>query len=70
MFEGHQALIAGLAGSEVRVECEEARLRPEASEVDRLLADNALARRLIGWEPRVGLEEGLAETIEWPKSTD
>lgn len=27
--------------------------------------DNSKARRLLGWEPNVGLEEGLRRTIEW-----
>jgi dTDP-glucose 4,6-dehydratase len=33
--------------------------------VERLLADSRLAAELIGWEPRVGLEEGLERTIAW-----
>ena len=43
----------------------EERLRPEASEVERLLADNTLIRELTGWEPRSRSREGLAQTIEW-----
>ncbi len=58
-------LIIKLTGSEARVESEEARVRPGASEIDRVVADVSLARRLIGWEPRVGLEEGLLQTIDW-----
>lgn len=41
------------------------RLRPEKSEVERLLADNKLIRSLTSWEPRVTLEEGLERTVEW-----
>jgi nucleoside-diphosphate-sugar epimerase len=33
--------------------------------VQRLWASPALARELLGWEPRVDLREGLARTIEW-----
>jgi dTDP-glucose 4,6-dehydratase len=58
-------LIGRLAGREVVVEQEQRRLRPGASEVGRLLADNSLARRLLDWSPAVGLEEGLSATIEW-----
>ncbi len=58
-------LLGKLMGSPVRVTQEEARLRPNGSEVERLLADNRLARRLLGWEPRVSLEQGLARTIDW-----
>ncbi len=39
--------------------------RPAASEVERLLSDNSLARELLGWEPRHSLDDGLGETIEW-----
>jgi len=47
------------------VETEPARLRPDASEVERLLADTSLVRELTGWEPQYSLEEGLARTVEW-----
>lgn len=58
-------LIARLMGKPMRIEGEDARVRPEGSEVERLLADNRLARELLGWEPRVNLEVGLGRTIEW-----
>lgn len=32
---------------------------------DRILGDAALARALLGWTPRVGLEDGLARTVDW-----
>lgn len=60
--------IAAIAGKEVRVEEEVSRLRPEASEVERLLADNSRAKKLIGWQPRIGLEAGLATTVEWMRT--
>lgn len=41
------------------------RVRPAASEVERLVADASLMRSLTGWEPAVTLEDGLAATIEW-----
>lgn len=43
------------------------RLRPEKSEVLRLVSDNSKAKRELGWEPQFGLREGLAATIEWIK---
>lgn len=52
-------------GRPIRVECEEQRVRPAASEVERLLAGTALARNLWGWQPRYSLEEGIDETIAW-----
>jgi len=54
-----------LVGRPVRIEVEAARLRPEKSEVQRLLSDNRLAQERLGWKPQVGLEQGLAQTIEW-----
>jgi dTDP-glucose 4,6-dehydratase len=58
-------LIAGLVGQSIAVEGDLQRMRPEKSEVDRLLADNTLARTLLKWEPAISLEEGLTHTIEW-----
>lgn len=54
-----------LIGRPVRVEVEAQRLRPQKSEVGRLLSDNRLAARLMGWQPRVDLDEGLRRTIAW-----
>jgi dTDP-glucose 4,6-dehydratase len=55
-------------GREVPIVQEEQRVRPEGSEVGRLLADIGKAHRLLNWEPRVGIEEGLGLTIEWIKN--
>jgi dTDP-glucose 4,6-dehydratase len=41
------------------------RLRPGKSEVLKLWASNKKAKELIGWEPRVPLDEGLRRTIAW-----
>jgi len=46
---------------------EEERLRPENSEVNRLLGSNEKIKRLTDWTPKYNLEEGLHETIEWIK---
>ena len=58
-------LIAEVMGAEVEVQQEEQRLRPENSEVFRLLADASQLRALTGWAPEVTLEEGLRRTAEW-----
>jgi dTDP-glucose 4,6-dehydratase len=52
-------------GRPIHVESESQRIRPAASEVERLLAGTELARRLWGWEPQYSLERGLDETIAW-----
>jgi NAD dependent epimerase/dehydratase len=62
------ALIGRLVGRPVRIETDQDRLRPEPSEVERLCADNAKAQSLLGWMPRISLEEGLEQTISWFKS--
>jgi nucleoside-diphosphate-sugar epimerase len=54
-----------ITGSDARVVTEEKRLRPEGSEVERLLADNTRAREWAGWSPQVSLEEGLRRTSDW-----
>ena len=58
-------LVARLVGQPIAIESDEQRVRPDKSEVERLLADNTLARTLLGWEPVVSLEEGLLRMIEW-----
>jgi NAD dependent epimerase/dehydratase len=63
------ALIARLMGREVEIVSDDMRLRPAASEVERLWADNSKARQLTGWCPEFGgvdgLGRGLQETIDW-----
>ncbi|MCB0035790.1 MAG: SDR family NAD(P)-dependent oxidoreductase [Anaerolineales bacterium] len=58
-------VIINLINPSLIVEADEERMRPDKSEVNRLLADNHLARELLKWEPKVSLEEGLSETIAW-----
>jgi NAD dependent epimerase/dehydratase len=62
-------LIAELMGRDVAFTSDEQRLRPAGSEVERLWADNTLARTLTGWTPEFpgveGLRLGLRETISW-----
>lgn len=45
--------------------CDEQRLRPEKSEVNRLLGCNEKIMRLTDWRPQYTFEQGLAETIEF-----
>jgi NAD dependent epimerase/dehydratase len=46
---------------------EKERMRPEQSEVRKLVSDNALARELMGWRPKVTLDDGLRQTIDFVK---
>lgn len=50
-----------------KIICDEQRLRPEKSEVNRLLGCNEKILRLTDWKPKYSFEEGLAETIEFLK---
>jgi NAD dependent epimerase/dehydratase len=61
--------IAAIMKADVEVVSEDARVRPAASEVERLWADNARAEALFGWRPAYGglegFRRGLTETISW-----
>jgi NAD dependent epimerase/dehydratase len=57
--------IVRLAGKDVPIEQDAERVRPDASEVRDLVADTSRVRELVGWEPRVSLDEGLRRVIEW-----
>lgn len=48
-----------------RIICDEQRLRPAKSEVNRLLGSNAKIMRLTDWKPQYTFEQGIAETIEF-----
>lgn len=50
-----------------KIVCEEQRLRPEKSEVNRLLGSNEKIKRLTNWRPQYTFEQGIQETIEWTK---
>ena len=54
-----------LLGRRAPVERDAARVRPPASEVERLCADIGVARSLLGWEPAVTLDDGLEATAGW-----
>lgn len=58
-------LLCDLVGRRVPVVTEQARIRPENSEVNRLLADTRLIAELTGWKSEVPFREGLARTVEW-----
>ncbi len=61
--------IAEIMGTEIEIETDEQRLRPENSEVERLWASNERAYEVLGWSPayggRDGFRKGLAETVKW-----
>lgn len=62
-------LIAKLMDAKIEIESDADRLRPDLSEVDRLMADNKKAEKLTGWTPIFngtdGFQQGLRKTIDW-----
>ena len=51
-----------------KIVCDEERLRPEKSEVNRLLGSNEKIKKITSWEQKYTFEQGIAETIEWIKN--
>jgi dTDP-glucose 4,6-dehydratase len=63
---GHLASkILATVGSHAKIMVDSVRLRPKDSEVYRLLSDNSLARKTLGWQPQTELDCGLELTIAW-----
>ena len=58
-------MVGQVLGRELTVETDPSRVRPDKSEVERLISGPELARELLGWEPTIDLHEGLSRTIEW-----
>ncbi len=50
-----------------KILCDEQRLRPEKSEVNRLLGSNEKIKRLTNWRPQYTFKQGIADTIEFFK---
>jgi len=58
-------LAGEVLGRELEVRLDEQRVRPDASEIQRLVCDASAARDRLGFEPEVTLRDGLARTAEW-----
>ena len=62
-------LISELMDTKINIISDGIRIRPENSEVERLLSDNKKAKELLLWEPEYsgleGLRLGLKKTIQW-----
>lgn len=55
---------------DARIITDDQRLRPEASEVFRLMGDNTLITTLTDWRPSYELDAGLRDTIAWFKNSE
>jgi NAD dependent epimerase/dehydratase len=60
--------IVDIIGKDVKIICDEERIRPEKSEVNRLWADNTKIKELTEWTPQYSIDDGLKETIQWIKN--
>lgn len=54
-----------ITGSDADILTDDARLRPDNSEVEVLLSDPTKARAQLGWAPTIDLEQGLMATAKW-----
>jgi len=59
------ALLVALLQPDAKVVTDDQRLRPDASEVLRLVGDSRKLKALTGWQPSHDLESGLRKTIAW-----
>lgn len=57
--------IMSIIGVQKQIVCEEKRVRPANSEVERLVCDNSKAKKLLDWQPKILLNDGLKKTISW-----
>ena len=57
--------ITKLMNKKVKIIQDDKRIRPEASEVEKLVCDNSKLLRTTSWKPNFTLESGLKETINW-----
>jgi len=58
-------LISNIMGAQVSVVCDQKRLRPEKSEVQRLKCDNSKLRTATSFAPSISLRSGLEHTVRW-----
>ncbi|HEX9951952.1 MAG TPA: SDR family NAD(P)-dependent oxidoreductase [Rubricoccaceae bacterium] len=57
--------IGEVLGRTLEVELDAQRIRPDKSEVFRLISDNSKARRLLGWSPAYSLDDGIRACVDW-----
>ena len=57
--------ISDVIGKKIVVRSDKDRVRPDGSEVMRLLADNSRAKKILGWKNAVPIKDGLKMTAEW-----
>ena len=59
--------IANIMGKDIKIKQDKKRIRPKNSEVERLVADITKAKKLLNWQPKTSVQEGVRRLIEWAK---
>jgi len=57
--------IVALIGRDVKIIFDATRIRPQSYDIEQLVADITKAQKLLGWQPKTSLDNGLKQTIEW-----
>ena len=57
--------ISKITNKKIIIKTDAKRVRPEKSEVNRLVCDNSKIKKYTNWQPKYNLEKGLKETIDW-----
>ena len=57
--------ISKIINRKIIIKTDARRVRPEKSEVNRLVCDNSKIKKYTNWQPKYNLEKGLKETIDW-----
>ncbi len=63
-------LIANTMNVKLTIKETQERIRPQNSEVERLVCDNSKLLENTLWEPKYSLEQGISEVIKWMKKTE
>ena len=56
-------ILKKITGKDIKVES----VQPRYAEVVNMIGDNSKAKKLLDWEPKIDLEEGLTKTYNWLK---
>lgn len=54
-----------ITGHEPKLTVDDARVRPEKSEVHRLISNNDVLKKQTGWQPKHNIQQGLEKTVAW-----
>lgn len=58
-------ILCEIVGARPEIISDESRIRPAKSEVNRLIADNSLIKKITPWTRQVDFKQGLEKTVRW-----